>query len=662
MTPPAVPARSHQLLPASLVAAALLVGVFTAPAISQVFDDTDVDGAAPHMHQDTPSAGRMGSGVAFFDMDGDGDDDLFWASSGIDHTLLRNDGGTFVDVTAASGVVDGAAHNTMGVIAADYDDDGHVDLYLTNRGKNQLLRNLGDGVFTDVAESVGLDDGAWGTSASWADFDLDGDLDLYIGNYISQIDFPYHIGATNRLYLNEGTSAAPLFVERATELGVDTSTVFPAPVPPWTVGKEGQATAGCTLSVSTMDYDDDGDPDLAIGNDFGIFIQPNLLYRNDGVADGGSLVFTDVSAESGWGIPQFNMGINWGDYDRDGDWDAYLTDLGPNALLRNDGGVFTDVVEEAGPVEGETSDLLLTSWASLWLDADNDGWEDLYVVNGFIPADSAMANEEESPNGFWRNLADGTFAKVPMSGVENRGVGRGAAGGDFDRDGFVDMALLNNGFPGLFGIDLESHLYRNTGTLATGAARFAALRLKGVRCNQEGLGTLVDAWAGGEVMRRQVRADPTYQSSSSRELHFGLGAAPRLERVTLTWPDGTYQELHGVPAGSRLDVVEPRIVIASAGTPGADGRTIDVTASFTNLDADPQVFTARFSLLLHGRTVYSTTTTGTLLPGETLPSSVAVDLPRNATGLQGLELDLRVDVTDETSRALDTRVVPVLLP
>ncbi len=645
-------------VPAVLFGVALLA----TPAAPQVFHDVLLDGAAPHIHQDTPSAGRMGSGVAFFDMDGDHDDDLFWVSSAIDHTLLRNDGGSYVDVTAGSGVSDGLPHNTMGVIAADYDDDGDVDLYLTNRGKNQLLANLGDGTFTEVAESLGLDDGAWGTSATWADFDLDGDLDLYVGNYIAEIDFPYHIGAKNRLYLNEGTSAAPVFVDRAAELGVDVSTVFPAPVPPWIVGKEGQPTAGCTLSVSSTDYDGDGDPDLAIGNDFGIFIMPNLLYRNDGVGEGGNLVFTDVSAETGFGIAQFNMGINWGDYDRDGDWDAYLTDLGPNALLRNDEGVFTEVVEQAGPVEGEIGPLFLTSWASLWVDVDNDGWEDLYVANGFIPADSALANEEESANGLWRNLADGTFSKVSQSGVANKGVGRGLASADYDGDGFVDMALLNNGFPGLFGIDLASHLYNNSGSLATGASRWAALRLIGVRCNVEALGAQVDGWAGGEVMRRQVRADPVYQSSSSRQLHFGLGAAPRLERVELRWPDGTYQELHGVPAGMRLLVVEPRIVIDAVGTPAGDGSELDVTASFSNLDPEPRVFTAKFTLLLDGRTVFTTTTTGSIGPGQTVPSTISVELPRNAAGLSGVELQLRVDVTDDISRALDTRVVPVVLP
>ncbi len=655
-----------------------------------LFEDVSDLLGPDHEHVDAPIGFGMAGGAAWLDMDGDGDDDLLVTQGYGNHQLFENRSGeadsdgasapVFVEVSERLPWPTEVISN-FGVAVGDYDQDGLPDLLLTNQGPNQLLHNDGGGFFSDVTAELGVAGHGMSTSAAWADFDGDRDLDLYVGNYIAQLDFPYHVGARNELWINEGTAAAPLFVERAGELGVDGQTVFGEPYPLYPLGANpGAPTAGCTLSVCTLDYDRDGDPDLIVGNDFGMFTSPNRLYRNDGTP-GRPLLFTDVSEESNIGrFSQYNMGINPCDYDHDGDWDLYLSDLGPNLLLRNDGGVFTDVTEQAGPVDGHgQTGLLLTSWGTVWTDVDNDGHEDLYVVNGFIPAADFISNEVRSPNHLWRSLGTGAFEQLPpeLSGVDDEGVGRGVALGDFDADGLLDLYLMNNGNESFSFPEDAPRLYRNTGALVPdGGGHWLQLRLRGTRSNVEGLGTEVQALlaagldgagdgAGMPVrLLRQLLADPVYLSASSRVLHFGLGANGRVDVLSLDWPSGTHQELHDVPVDRRLVLVEPRVVLdGELEAPQVVPGGLALAATLENLDAEPRPYRLELQLRAGHVTLFSSESRGVLGGGAS--RRLVATAPLAAAILEHLGQvggSLHVTAHDSSDRTLDQRRLEFVLP
>jgi len=640
---------------------AMLVALMgLAPAAAgQVFEEVTERLGVAFTHEPGDATFSMSGGCAWFDMDADGDDDLVAVSGDGAHKLFRNDPGGFTDVTAGSGLDAGVPDDVFGVKAADYDDDGAPDLYLTANGPNALLRNDGSGVFTDVTDAVGIGGSAMSTSAAWADFDRDGDLDLYVGNYIFEIDFPYHVGAANRLWVNEGTPAAPDFVDRAAELGVDTTGVFGPPDPEWLPGKEGQPTAGCTLSVNVGDVDDDGDADILVGNDFGMFVIPNQLYRNE-TPPGGPLAFTDAGETTGFSaFPQFNMGVNLADYDHDGDWDAYLSDLGPNALLRNDDGVFTDVVEEAGPVEGSTGELLLTSWATCWMDADNDSWEDLYVANGFIVADPSIANDPQSPNSLWRNRGDGTFELVPpeVSQLGQLGKGRGAAATDVDGDGAIEIYLVNNGFDdggGPVGSGAKAHLYR---TRPDPDHHWAQFRLAGTASNSEALGARVDAFVGGRLLRRQVHDSGVFLTSPSRIVHFGLGNADVIDELLVRWPSGRCQSLLDLSVDVRRELVEPDVLLADDAAPGTDAGTRRITATIENMASATRRVEVRGELLDGGGALVAADAVSTSVAGRAV-LDVTLSAPVGA-GDDAPPARWRVRVTDRDSGAVDMIAIPL---
>ncbi len=636
-------------------------------ASAQVFTDASDEAGVTFKHAEGFATFMMAGGSAFLDVDADGDDDLLITRGNGQHGLFENVDGVFADITAGSGLDTVVVLDVLGLAVGDANADGLPDVYLTAHGENAMLVNLGGGVFADVTAAWGLADiPMFSSSAAWADFDRDGDLDLYVGNYLAVISFPYHGGAPNRLFVNIGTATEPFFEERAHGLGVAGWTTYGEPWPGFEFGAPGPdlATAGCTLSVCTADYDDDGDADLLIGNDFGMFVAPNVLYRND-TPPGGPLAFTDVSTETGWNaVWQYNMGVNPSDYDGDGDWDFYLSDLGANALLRNDDGVFTPVTAQAGPVEGlnEAGDLLLTSWGTLFADFDNDGWEDLYVVNGFIPAASFIANEVRAPNHLWRNLGDGTFALVPDSGLEDEGVGRGVTLSDVNADGRLDLHLMNNGDLAFSAPSDRCRLFVNqgsadaagggatTGSTTTGGA--VTLRLAAVFGHPEALGARVDAWVGEHRMRRQLRADPVFLSSASRLLHFGLGESDVLDRLTVDWPSGTHQELFDLASGA-VQLEEPRLL---AGDPRHELQpgTVALLLPVTNQDPLEHTASVVWTLALGDQTWDLGETSVPVAGRSTARVIVVAPVPPEARALLAAGAGtLTATVTDETSAAID---------
>jgi enediyne biosynthesis protein E4 len=501
---------------------------------------THVSGASGQYYM----AEQMGAGVALFDYDGDGDLDVFLVQSGrlpqesggsTTSRLFRNDltvgaDGTrtlhFTDVTERAGV--GLHVYGMGVAVGDYDNDGDLDLLVTSFGPETLLRNNGNGTFTDVTREAGVSDDLWSTSAAFVDYDRDGDLDLFVANYL---DFTLagnkrcndSLGARDycsprvyrpvpdRLYRNDGGGRFTNVTETAGISSAD----------------------GAGLGVSIGDYNLDGWPDLYVAND----ATPNQLWinqRNGTFKDDGLLSGAALNTA---GNPEGSMGIASGDFDRDGDEDLFVTNIVGEtfALYVNDGhGNFEDARAKAGLALPTAA---FTGFGTDWFDYDNDGWLDLFVANGAVNIVEAQRGEKfpfRMRNQLFRNLGNGRFeetGKAAGPAFERAEIGRGAAFGDIDNDGDVDVVVTNNNGP--------VRLLLNQGT-----PRQHWLEVRVEQPRETGNVFGFGAWIGVEragqaTMWRRVRTDGSYLSASDVRAHFGLGDSGTVTAVSVQWPDGT---------------------------------------------------------------------------------------------------------------------------
>jgi hypothetical protein len=487
-----------------------------------------------------------GAGGALFDADGDGRLDLFLVNGRhLDgrrekepprHALYRNNGdGTFTDVTARAGLGGGYG---MGCAVADVDGNGHLDLYVTHYGPNTLYRNNGDGTFTDVTARAGVAAGGWSTSAAFADMDGDGDLDLYVARYLR-----FAPGESRELCEVEGIKVAcpPRYYEgqsgilyRNNRDGTFTDVTRASGV---------THTEGKGLGCLWWDADDDGDMDLYIAND-GV---ANNLYRNDGTGR-----FTDVALLSGAALSpaggaEGSMGVDAGDVDGDGRFDLFIGNFQneTSALYRNDGEMrFTYATAEWGLAEATFPAL---TFGVGFLDYDNDGWPDLFAANGHVQDAIERIDPQctfSQPRQLFRNLGSGRFADVSAQagpGIMTPAVGRGAAFGDWDDDGDVDILVTNNGGPAM--------LLRNE----VGRRRhWLSLRLVGRAPNRDAIGARVRLRAGGRTQVREVRSGGSYASASDFRLHFGLGDASTADSLEIHWPDGAVTRHRDLPADRRL--------------------------------------------------------------------------------------------------------------
>ncbi|MCZ6596068.1 MAG: CRTAC1 family protein [Planctomycetota bacterium] len=589
---------------------------------------------------------QMGSGAGWIDFDADGDEDLFLVQAGGDNRLLRREGASFVDAGLSADIAIAGERDATGLIVGDVDQDGWPDVYVVTTKENALFVN-GQGVgFVDRAVPLGVAGDAWTSGASFADFDLDGDLDLYVGNYIRTLNFPYHYGEPNSLFVNQGPGVTPAFIDRAQELGVSNEGVFGPSNPafPEFVSPEGEPTAGCTLSTCTLDVDEDGRPDIQVGNDFGEWVIPNRLYKN--LSTAGTLAFADVTERTAFDTrPHYNMGINPVDFDHDGDWDFYLTNLGDNVLLRNDDGLFVDATVQLGPVEGLSADGLdlLTSWGTVWGDVDNDTWEDLIVVNGFIPAAPFIANALRQPNALWLSQAGQSFVRVPdgLSGLGDEGVGRAAAPIDVDSDGLLDFYATNNQGTATALPGDASRLYVNQGVGAAGN-HWLELKLKGRCSNLEAIGARVDAHVqttggatGTTVLKRQLRADPVYMASPTRTLHFGLGTAPEVDRLIVHWPSGIEQTRIRLAADAVHALLEPEVTVTAIGKPQLQAGVVSIGITVENHQPFPVEARVLVRFEPQGRgTPQEERVTALLDPGE---GTVTVSGPIRPGALAGID-------------------------
>ncbi len=503
----------------------------------------------------------MGSGLAAADLDADGWLDVYLAQGALTpggesppvggNMLLRgHPSGRFITTPPSTGVESEAW--SLGVAAADYDDDGYTDIYVTNLGPNQLFRNNGDGSFSEVGAAVGVDDQQWGASAAWGDIDNDGHLDLYVTNYV---DFAWNnhkfcgnlqrnlraychpdvYGAlADRLYLNQGDGN---FVDIAAQAGV------------------ADTVDGKGLGVVFGDHDDDGDVDIYVANDS----TRNFLYINNGdgvfVEDGllaGVAFSADGQAEGG-------MGTDWGDFDGDQRLDVVVTnlDLETNSLYRNLGsGVFADVTFAKGL--GEPS-LRHVGFGTNWDDFDNDTDLDLFVANGHIIDNIAEFRDSityAQPNHLFVNDGTGAFTERSAdagSGFEIVKVSRGSVTGDFDNDGDLDLIVTNN--------DQTTDYLRNDG--GNEAGNWVQLRFVGRRANRTGAGTRVVVSEGTDrPLLRELRIGSSYCSSGPSTMHIGLGAATSVT-LSVRWPGGDTEVLGGIDAGRAYVIQQGRGIIAS---------------------------------------------------------------------------------------------------
>ena len=475
------------------------------------------------------------AGGGFWDYDSDGQLDLFFTSgvrpdSTAGTALYRGIGnGAFSNATAGSGT--GIGGWNMGVAFADYDGDGDPDLYLTRWGRDVLLTNERDGAFKDATAAAGLGSTGWGIGAAFADYDSDGDLDLYVANYIA-----FELGGSpfyDRWCQHNGVPAAcgpsgaqaqPDLLYRNEGNGTFTDDSLPA-------GIRGPNYYG--MGVAWSDLDGDGDLDLYVANDG----HPNSLFRNDG----GRFVNISLAtgtAYSGNGRAQAGMGVTLADYDNDLQVDIFVTNFSQdhNTLYRNEGdGFFTDVTGRAGLA---SSSRPFMGWGTFFFDYDHDGWQDLFVANGHLmPAIERGGGGLRycQRNQLYRNLGDGRFREIangPTLATER--VSRGAANGDYDSDGDLDILVANlDDSPALLRNDVEDKGHWLLLTLRQGAI--------------EAIGTHVRIQAGGRHQMREVLTGSSFQAQSDTRLHFGLGTASEAD-IEITWPSGERQVFHAVPA------------------------------------------------------------------------------------------------------------------
>ncbi len=492
----------------------------------------------------------MTGGVCVLDFDGDGWPDLFFANGtdrrswnmkkGPSDRLYRNNrDGTFSDVTGPAGLRDSAWG--MGCVTADYDNDGDTDLYVTNYGPNFLYRNQGSGTFSEVGVIGGVADSGWSTGAAFGDYDKDGHLDLYLSNYL-EFDFEKTSGDPQYCaYAGVAVACGPRGLPGAQDrlFRNNRDGTF----------KDVSDQSGISASERSYgfqpvwtDADLDGDLDLFVANDS----NPNFLWRNNG--DGS---FTEISLLMGVaynqdGREQANMGVDVGDYNGDGLLDLYSTNFSNDyhVLYQNRKTYFADATFSA-QVAQDTFRYL--GFGALLADFNNDFLPDIFVANGHIYPEVdrfKLGTEYRQPNQLFENRGDGTFVEVGESLGEGLGIvksSRGSACLDWDRDGDLDIVVVN--------LDDSVDLLRND---APSTSNFLQVYLRGHTSNRDGIGARVTATLGERTHSQELHAGSSYLSDSQRMFHFGLGDRSIVDRLEVIWPSGQRQEFEDVAANRRV--------------------------------------------------------------------------------------------------------------
>jgi len=502
----------------------------------------------------------MGAGVALFDYDNDRDLDVYliqgatfdpaqdprhakfpppagWKPGNrLFRNLLSETGKLqFVDVTEQAGV--GHVGYGMGVAVGDYDNDGFQDLYVTNFGRNVLYHNNGDGTFTDVTAKAGVDDPRWSTSAAWVDYDRDGHLDLFVANYLD-----FTVKGNKHCFAPTG------------ERDYCTPKMY-QPVPARLFHNRGDGTfedvteaagigaaIGPGLGVVCADFNGDGWPDIYVAND-GSAAHLWINQRNGTFKEESLLAGAAYSVD---GLPQAGMGVTAGDFDGDGDEDIFKTNLtneGANLYVNDGRGNFYDASAEFG--------LLLptfpyTGFGTEWFDYDNDGRVDLFIANGAVNRKESLRRSPYpfgQPNQLFHNEGQGKkfreMSAIAGPAFATSEVSRGAAFGDIDNDGAIDIVVTNNNGAVRLLLNQSRFLNRN---------HWLLVRLEAVHGNRFGVGAKVEVRQRGRKLLRRAHADASYLSANDIRVHFGLGEDAKIEEITVHWPSGECEAWNRIQA------------------------------------------------------------------------------------------------------------------
>jgi hypothetical protein len=554
---------------AVLALAMVLAGVpGAAQSPSPTFSDV-TRSAGIHFVHNSGAAGKkflpetMGSGGAFLDVDSDGWQDVLLVNAmswgrpvkrSVMALYRNNQNGTFTDVTERAGLA--VLLYGLGVAAADYDNDGRIDIYITALGRNRLFRNLGGLKFADVTDAARVGDPGFSTSAAWLDYDRDGRLDLFVANYVewtvekdlfctldgktkSYCTPESYKGQSSTLYRNKGDGT---FEDATRKAGVSDP-------------------SSKALGVALLDYNNDSWMDLFVAND----TQPNRLYENK--RNG---TFADVAVSAGVafneaGVARAGMGVDAADYDGSGRQSLVIGNFSNEmmALYNNEGnGLFID--EAPTSTIGKASLLKLT-FAAFFFDYDLDGRLDIFAANGHVADDISTVQPRvtyaQTPHLF-RNLGSRKFDEVSSKSgkaLSEPVVARGAAYGDYDGDGDPDLLVTVNNGP--------ARLLRNDGGDRSHRLR---VQLAGTKSNRDAIGALARVTHGaGSSPWLMVKTGSSYCSQSELPLTFGLGATNRVTRIEVKWPDGRLETLPGADANQSLTIEEGKGITGRTPLPGA---------------------------------------------------------------------------------------------
>ena len=492
----------------------------------------------------------MGSGVALFDYDNDGDLDVYliqgstfdpaqdprqskfppppgWKPGNrLFRNLLSETGKLqFVDVTEQAGV--GHIGYGMGVAVGDYDNDGFQDLYVTNFGHNVLYHNNGDGTFTDVTEKAGVDDPRWSTGAAWVDYDGDGRLDLFVANYLD-----FTVKGNRQCFASTGERdyctpkmyqpvPARLFHNRGNGMFEDVTAAAG-------IG----AAMGPGLGIVCADFNGDGWPDIYVAND-GAAAHLWINQKNGTFKERGALSGAALSPD---GLPQAGMGVTAGDFDGDGNEDIFKTNLtneGSNLYVNDGAGNFHDAATNLGLF---LPTFPYTGFGTEWFDYDNDGHLDLFIANGAVNRIESLRSAPYpfgQPNllfhneGAGKKFRDVTAAADPALAISE--VSRGAAFGDIDNDGAVDIVIANNNGPVRLLLNQNQSINRNHWLLVS---------LEATQGNRFAMGAKVEIRQRTRMLLRRAHTDSSYLSANDVRVHFGLGEDANIESLIVHWPSG----------------------------------------------------------------------------------------------------------------------------
>ena len=527
-----------------------------APQQPVLFTDVSGEVGIQFEHENGASADKhlpetMGSGAVIFDYDNDGWSDVFLvngaflasdseAEDGSGHHLYRNNGdGTFADTTEAASL--NSSGYGMGACAADYDNDGWTDLYVTSVSADTLYRNTGDGVFADVTADAGIASELWSASCAFGDIDNDGHVDLYVTHYVDwSPENNKHCTNSNQpaychpnvydpvadtLYLNNGDGT---MTDVTREVGMG-------------------AVEGNGLGVVFGDYDEDGWIDIYVAND----AVPNFLFHNIGGRAFEEDGFWAGVAVGGSGKPQAGMGTDMADIDGDGLFEVFVTNLDKetHSLYQNLGeGLFSDITLESGLAQAT---LPFVGFGTAFFDYDNDSDLDLAIANGDVIDNVSLYRDDttyEQRNLLLENNGAGRFSEVGPAagpGFQLQKVSRGLVVGDLDNDGDLDIVVSNNGQP--------ADVLHNEGGNRNSSL---LVRTVGTRSNRSGIGARLKLSVGDRLLVRDVKAGSSYLSQNDGRVHFGLGSARTADRLEIEWPSGDVDIMEDIEANHILTVVE----------------------------------------------------------------------------------------------------------